>query len=104
MAVVAHDRTRYHRFGHSRGTPPESLPSLLKNRTNARAQVIGSAIAVNILSRGTIPLWGGVLITAADTFTFLLLEGYGTSRQFLFFLVSSPESFTRCFSSSLAQA
>jgi natural resistance-associated macrophage protein len=42
-------------------------------------QVIGSAIAVNILSKGTIPLWGGVLITAADTFTFLLLEGYGTS-------------------------
>jgi hypothetical protein len=80
-----------------------SLP-FLKNRTNARVQVIGSAIAVNILSRGTIPLWGGVLITAADTFTFLLLEGYGTSRQFLFFLVSSPESFTRCFSSSLAQA
>lgn len=40
-------------------------------------EVIGSAIAVSILSQGTIPLWGGVLITAADTFTFLLLEGYG---------------------------
>jgi natural resistance-associated macrophage protein len=43
-------------------------------------EVIGSAIAVNILSRGTIPLWGGVLITAADTFTFLLLEGYGVRK------------------------
>ncbi|ELR21524.1 uncharacterized protein ACA1_225890 [Acanthamoeba castellanii str. Neff] len=43
-------------------------------------EVIGSAIAVNILSKGTIPLWGGVLITAADTFTFLLLEGYGVRK------------------------
>ncbi|XP_070028404.1 metal transporter Nramp2 isoform X2 [Nicotiana tabacum] len=29
-------------------------------------EVIGSAIAIKILSRGVIPLWGGVLITASD--------------------------------------
>lgn len=29
-------------------------------------EVIGSAIAVRILSNGTIPLWCGVLITAID--------------------------------------
>jgi NRAMP (natural resistance-associated macrophage protein)-like metal ion transporter len=40
-------------------------------------EVIGSAYAFNILSNGHIPIWGGVLITAADTFTFLLLEQYG---------------------------
>jgi len=40
-------------------------------------EVIGSAIAINLLSNGTVPYWGGVLITAADTFTFLFLENYG---------------------------
>ncbi|KAF3631903.1 Metal transporter Nramp5, partial [Capsicum annuum] len=29
-------------------------------------EVIGSAVAIKILSRGVIPLWGGVLITASD--------------------------------------
>jgi natural resistance-associated macrophage protein 2 len=29
-------------------------------------EVIGSAIAIKILSGGTIPLWVGVLITASD--------------------------------------
>lgn len=43
-------------------------------------EVVGSAIALNILSLGTIPLWGGVLITVADTFTFLFLEKYGVGR------------------------
>jgi len=43
-------------------------------------EVVGSAIAINILSVGTIPLWGGVLITIADTFTFLLIERFGATR------------------------
>lgn len=40
-------------------------------------EVIGSAIALNIISQGTLPLWMGCLITAIDTFTFLFLESYG---------------------------
>eukprot|EP00043_Microstomoeca_roanoka_P012515 m.121341 g.121341 ORF g.121341 m.121341 type:complete len:220 (-) comp15519_c0_seq12:204-863(-) len=43
-------------------------------------EVIGSAIAINILSNGAIPLWGGSLITAIDTFTFLFLESWGAAR------------------------
>src|SRR5690348_8408742 len=35
---------------------------------------------MNILSVGYIPLWAGVLITAVDTFTFLLLEQRGIRR------------------------
>ncbi|KAI4546567.1 hypothetical protein MG293_003122 [Ovis ammon polii] len=40
-------------------------------------EVIGSAIAINLLSAGRIPLWGGVLITIADTLIFLFLDKYG---------------------------
>ncbi|XP_060244591.1 natural resistance-associated macrophage protein 2 isoform X3 [Meriones unguiculatus] len=40
-------------------------------------EVIGSAIAINLLSAGRVPLWGGVLITIADTFVFLFLDKYG---------------------------
>ncbi|NXL40322.1 NRAM2 protein, partial [Glaucidium brasilianum] len=40
-------------------------------------EVIGSAIAINLLSVGKVPLWGGVLITIADTFVFLFLDKYG---------------------------
>ncbi|KAL2505944.1 Metal transporter Nramp2 [Abeliophyllum distichum] len=43
-------------------------------------EVIGSAIAIKILSRGVIPLWAGVLITASDCFMFLLLENYGVRK------------------------
>ncbi|OWK17008.1 hypothetical protein Celaphus_00011492 [Cervus elaphus hippelaphus] len=39
-------------------------------------EVIGSAIAINLLSVGRIPLWGGVLITIADTLIFLFLDKY----------------------------
>ncbi|GAM26349.1 hypothetical protein SAMD00019534_095240 [Acytostelium subglobosum LB1] len=48
-------------------------------------EVIGTAIAINILSNGHIPLWAGVLITAADTFTFLMLENYGIRKLEAFF-------------------
>ncbi|XP_013375330.1 PREDICTED: natural resistance-associated macrophage protein 1 isoform X5 [Chinchilla lanigera] len=39
-------------------------------------EVIGTAIALNLLSVGRIPLWGGVLITIVDTFFFLFLDNY----------------------------
>jgi len=48
-------------------------------------EVIGTAIAIYILSDKAIPLWGGVLITVADTFTFLLLDKYGLRKLELFF-------------------
>lgn len=43
-------------------------------------EVIGSAIAINLLSNHVIPIWAGVLITGADTFTFLFLENYGLRK------------------------
>jgi len=43
-------------------------------------EVIGSAIAIQIISHGKIPLFAGVLVTALDTFTFLLLERYGIRK------------------------
>ncbi|XP_044470458.1 metal transporter Nramp3-like [Mangifera indica] len=43
-------------------------------------EVIGSAIAIQILSNGVFPLWSGVLITALDCFIFLLLENYGVRK------------------------
>eukprot|EP01133_Synstelium_polycarpum_P021332 gene21332-25620_t len=48
-------------------------------------EVIGTAIAIQILSNGHIPLWAGVLITAADSFTFLMLENYGIRKLEFFF-------------------
>ncbi|CAG7909473.1 metal transporter Nramp2 [Brassica rapa] len=43
-------------------------------------EVIGSAIAIQILSRGVLPLWAGVVITASDCFLFLFLENYGVRK------------------------
>eukprot|EP00054_Salpingoeca_dolichothecata_P009362 m.52854 g.52854 ORF g.52854 m.52854 type:complete len:513 (-) comp18315_c1_seq2:27-1565(-) len=48
-------------------------------------EVIGSAIALKILSKGTIPIFAGALITGADTFTFLFLEQYGLRKLEFFF-------------------
>ncbi|OWF39359.1 natural resistance-associated macrophage protein 2-like isoform X2 [Mizuhopecten yessoensis] len=48
-------------------------------------EVIGTAIAISILSNGKIPLYGGVLITIIDTFTFLLLDRYGLRKLEAFF-------------------
>ncbi|XP_064330708.1 natural resistance-associated macrophage protein 2 isoform X2 [Phalacrocorax carbo] len=48
-------------------------------------EVIGSAIAINLLSVGKVPLWGGVLITIADTFVFLFLDKYGLRKLEAFF-------------------
>ncbi|OEL21023.1 Metal transporter Nramp2 [Dichanthelium oligosanthes] len=50
-------------------------------------EVIGSAIAIKILSGGTVPLWGGVVITAFDCFIFLFLENYGVRKLEAFFAV-----------------
>ncbi|XP_067615914.1 protein Malvolio isoform X5 [Eurosta solidaginis] len=53
-------------------------------------EVIGTAIAIYLLSNKFIPLWGGVLITIIDTFTFLFLDKYGLRKlEFLFgFLIT----------------
>ncbi|XP_047948239.1 metal transporter Nramp3-like [Salvia hispanica] len=50
-------------------------------------EVIGSAIAINILSRGLLPLWAGVIITALDCFVFLFLENYGVRKLEALFAV-----------------
>ncbi|XP_042191971.1 natural resistance-associated macrophage protein 1, partial [Callorhinchus milii] len=39
-------------------------------------EVIGTAIAINLLSNQWVPLWGGVLITIGDTLGFLFLDKY----------------------------
>ncbi|XP_073992516.1 solute carrier family member malvolio isoform X2 [Rhodnius prolixus] len=48
-------------------------------------EVIGTAIALYLLSNKAIPLWAGVLITIIDTFTFLLLDKYGLRKLELLF-------------------
>lgn len=48
-------------------------------------EVIGSAIAIKVLSGGVVPLWGGVVITALDCFVFLFLENYGVRKLEAFF-------------------
>ncbi|GFP99521.1 metal transporter nramp3 [Phtheirospermum japonicum] len=50
-------------------------------------EVIGSAIAIKILSRGFLPLWAGVIITAFDCFIFLFLENYGVRKLEALFAV-----------------
>jgi len=48
-------------------------------------EVIGTAIALYLLSNKYIPLWAGVLITVLDTFTFLGLDKYGLRKLEAFF-------------------
>eukprot|EP00118_Oscarella_pearsei_P001844 m.8686 g.8686 ORF g.8686 m.8686 type:complete len:553 (+) comp20764_c0_seq1:23-1681(+) len=48
-------------------------------------EVIGTAIALNLLSSGRIPLYAGVLITIVDTFFFLFLDKYGLRKLEGFF-------------------
>jgi len=48
-------------------------------------EVIGTAYAFYLLSNRVIPLYGGVLITIVDTFTFLLLDKYGLRKLEAFF-------------------
>ncbi|KAM7273806.1 hypothetical protein ACFE04_028470 [Oxalis oulophora] len=42
-------------------------------------EVIGSAIAIQVLSRGVLPLWAGVLITASDWYNFFI-QNYGVRK------------------------
>ncbi|XP_033224427.1 protein Malvolio isoform X2 [Belonocnema kinseyi] len=48
-------------------------------------EVIGTAIAIYLLSNKAVPLYIGVLITIIDTFTFLFLDKYGLRKLELFF-------------------
>ncbi|XP_019875752.1 protein Malvolio-like isoform X2 [Aethina tumida] len=48
-------------------------------------EVIGTAVALYLLSNRRIPIWAGVLFTIADTFTFLLLDKYGLRKLEAFF-------------------
>ncbi|XP_056637937.1 protein Malvolio-like isoform X2 [Diorhabda sublineata] len=48
-------------------------------------EVIGTAVAIYLLSNRVIPIWGGVLITIIDTFTFLFLDKYGLRKLESFF-------------------
>lgn len=48
-------------------------------------EVIGTAIALYIISSKKIPIWGGVLLTIIDTFTFLFLDKYGLRKLEAFF-------------------
>ncbi|EPS61735.1 hypothetical protein M569_13057, partial [Genlisea aurea] len=50
-------------------------------------EVIGSAIAIKLLSQGFLPLWAGVIITALDCFIFLFLENYGVRKLEALFAV-----------------
>ena len=50
-------------------------------------EVIGTAIALYLLSAKAIPLWAGTLITIADTFTFLFLDKYGIRKLEVFFAI-----------------
>lgn len=54
-------------------------------------EVIGSAIALNILSRGYMPLWAGVIVTSLDCFIFLYVEQGGEKYP----AVRSPSRFAR---------
>ena len=58
-------------------------------------EVIGTAIAIFLLSNKVIPLWAGTLITIIDTFSFLLLDKYGLRKlEFFFGLLIAIMAFT----------
>ncbi|RUS18531.1 metal Ion transporter family [Endogone sp. FLAS-F59071] len=48
-------------------------------------EIVGTAIALKIIF--ALPLWIGVLLTAGDTFTFMLLQQYGVRKLEAFFMV-----------------
>lgn len=50
-------------------------------------EVIGTAVALYILTNGHLPLWGGVLVTIFDTFTFLFIDKYGLRKLEVFFVL-----------------
>jgi len=48
-------------------------------------EVIGTALALLIITGGYLPIWAGALLTIADTFTFLFLDRYGRRKLEFFF-------------------
>merc|ERR1719422_1714063 len=48
-------------------------------------EVIGTALALLIITGGYLPIWAGALLTIADTFTFLFLDTYGRRKLEFFF-------------------
>lgn len=50
-------------------------------------EVIGTAVALYILTNGWLPLWAGVLVTIFDTFTFLFIDKYGLRKLEVFFVL-----------------
>ncbi|KJH47134.1 metal ion transporter, metal ion transporter family [Dictyocaulus viviparus] len=50
-------------------------------------EVIGTAIAIYLISKGWVPLWMGVLITIIDTFTFLFIDRYGVRKLEVVFAI-----------------
>ncbi|KAK2586741.1 hypothetical protein KPH14_011773 [Odynerus spinipes] len=67
-----------------------TILGLVMQRLSARLgsdmqEVIGTAIALYLLTSGALPLWAGVLITVVDTFTFLFLDKYGLRKLEFFF-------------------
>lgn len=74
-------------------------------------EVIGSAIAIKILSRGFLPLWSGVVITALDWYFLFLLFCYPFSNYYflghlkalifnIFSIIVLPLFEFKCFSST----
>ncbi|KAJ1363453.1 Manganese transporter smf2 [Parelaphostrongylus tenuis] len=50
-------------------------------------EVIGTAIAIYLVSKGWVPLWAGVLVTIVDTFTFLFIDRYGVRKLEVVFAI-----------------
>lgn len=48
-----------------------------KRRPRRPPEVIGSAIAILLLTRGGVPLWGGILLSVGASFLLLLVERLG---------------------------
>uniref|UniRef100_A0A915JP49 Natural resistance-associated macrophage protein n=1 Tax=Romanomermis culicivorax TaxID=13658 RepID=A0A915JP49_ROMCU len=48
-------------------------------------EVIGTAIAIYLLSSAKIPIWVGVIITIIDTITFLFIDRFGVKKLEAFF-------------------
>ncbi|KAL8231261.1 hypothetical protein R6Q57_001039 [Mikania cordata] len=70
-------------------------------------EVIGSAIALKILTKGFLPLWAGVLITTIDCFIFLLLENYNVRKLealFAFLIAVMAVSFAWMFAETKPNA
>jgi NRAMP (natural resistance-associated macrophage protein)-like metal ion transporter len=53
-------------------------------------EVVGTAIAIGLLSNNAVPLWAGVVITGVDTVLFLAIQHFGVRwlEGFIGFLVA----------------